>query len=134
MPAGRAVRRLALGCIVAGLVALPPLLRPDPFGTLARRFLAPWLDLDRVGMVLLTVAPGDAVVALGSDLDVTARVEPRLERRRRALPDAAWLEWDDRDHGHDAPRPDGVARPGIPRVPELRGRGCPGSTAPSAIG
>ncbi len=100
VPAGRAVRRLALGMIVAGLVAAPPLLRPDPFGTLARRFLAPWLELDRVGMVTLTVAPGDAVVALGSDLEVTAEAAPRLGTALgTSTPDAAWLEWDDRTTG-----------------------------------
>ena len=88
------------GMVVAAHVALPPLLRPDPFATLARRFFAPWLDLDRVGLVSLTVAPGDAVVALGSDLDVSARVAPRLGVGLGAtLPEAAWLEWDDRASG-----------------------------------
>ena len=100
VPAGRAVRRLMIGVVVAGLVALPPLLRPDPFATLARRFFAPWLDLDRVGLVSLTVTPGDAVVALGSDLDVTARVAPRIGIGLGAdLPEAAWIEWDDRAEG-----------------------------------
>jgi hypothetical protein len=94
--ADRAVRRLAVGLALVGLVALPPMIRLDPFGTLARRFFAPWLDLDRVGRFVLRVNPGDKIVAIGSDLAINARLSPRAGLAFGALPpDAAWLEWDD---------------------------------------
>ncbi len=94
VPAGRAARRLAVGLAVAAVVVAPALVRPDPFGLLARRFLAPWLDLDRVGAFVVRVSPGDAVVAVGSDLEIVARVSPRLGLGGTP-PDAAWLEWDE---------------------------------------
>ncbi len=95
----RAGRRLALGLLAAGIVIAPALVRPDPFGSLSRRFLMPWADIDRVARMLLTVAPGDRVVSAGSDLTVTAEVRPRLglglDRALGSLPDSAWLEWTD---------------------------------------
>ena len=75
----RAGRRLALGLLAVGLVAAPPLLRPDPFGVLARRFLMPWADIDRVARIVLSVAPGDKVIAAGSDLTYHRR-SPALAR------------------------------------------------------
>ena len=98
--ADRAVRRMAIGLALVAIVGLPPTLRPDPFGTLARRFFAPWLDLDRVGRFVLRVNPGDKVVALGSDLAINARLSPRAGLAFGATPpDGAWLEWDDEATG-----------------------------------
>jgi hypothetical protein len=93
--AERASQRLALGLGLVLLISIPPLLRPDPFGRLAARFFAPWLDLDRVGRFALEVNPGDAVVALGSDLIINAKLSPRLDVGIGTTPDAAWFEWDD---------------------------------------
>ena len=92
--ADRAMKRLAIGLAAVMAVALPPLLRPDPFATIARRFFAPWSDVDRVGQYQLRVTPGDKVVAIGSDLTVNARLSPRFSFGG-STPDAAWLEWDD---------------------------------------
>jgi hypothetical protein len=90
---GPAARRAALGAAALALVAAPGLVRPDPFATLLKRFLAPWSDLDRVGRFVLDVRPGDRVVAIGSDLPVSATVRPRFGRAE--APDEAWLEWAD---------------------------------------
>ena len=76
----RAWRRLALGFSAVALVAAPALVKPEPFGTLARRFLNPWADLDRVGLYAVTVDPGDVVVAIGDDLTIAAQVAPRFGR------------------------------------------------------
>ncbi len=51
----------------------------------------PWADLDRVGRFVVTVAPGDQFLAIGSDLTVSASVRPRFGLG--LSPDAAWLEW-----------------------------------------
>jgi hypothetical protein len=97
LPARGPWRRLALGVAAAALVAAPGVLRPDPFGRLARRFLMPWAVVDRVALVAVTVAPGDAVAAAGDDLAVTARVVPRFRSGfgfgRSPARSVAWLEW-----------------------------------------
>ncbi len=85
----------AFGLLAIGVVAAPALLRPDPFGTLARRFLMPWADIDRVSRILLSVAPGDKVIAAGSDLTITAEARPLLAVGLGPAPEAAWLEWSD---------------------------------------
>ena len=91
---GRPVARLALGLVAVALAAAPSLARPDPFRTLALRFFAPWVDLDRVGWFALSVLPGDKLTAIGSDVRFEAKVAPRFASTT-ALPDAATLEWTD---------------------------------------
>ena len=88
---GRAVRRLTLGLLAVGLFTVPARLQPESYGTLARRFLMPWADLDRVGRFVVTVAPGERVLAIGSDLTVSANVRPWFGLG--TTPDLAWLEW-----------------------------------------
>ena len=87
----RAARRLAGGLLAFGLLAAPAFHWPDSYGTLARRFLMPWADIDRIDRFLVTVAPGDKVLAVGSDLTVSASIRPRFGIG--PTPDAAWLEW-----------------------------------------
>jgi hypothetical protein len=91
--AGKAVRRLLLGLSAVAILAAPALLRPDPFATLARRFLAPWFELDRVGRFALRVEPGDRFVAVGSDLAVEAEVTSRFGSTEP--PRTVWLDWVD---------------------------------------
>jgi hypothetical protein len=93
VPARVAWRRFALGMVVAALVVAPGLLKPDPFGTLARRFLMPWADISRVSRHVVSVAPGDAVIALGDDLTILAEITPRFGRT--AAQGGAWVEWAD---------------------------------------
>ena len=82
---------LMAGGTVAALVVLPAIVKPDPFAHLGKRFLFPWADIDRVGRFAVEVAPGDKVVALGSDVAVSATVHSRFGE---AVPrDQAWLEW-----------------------------------------
>ena len=88
---GRPIGRLMAGMLALGLVAAPGFVRPDPFQTLGLRFLAPWMDLDRVGWFSLTVTPGDKVVAVGSDLAIEAKVAPRYGES--SPPESALLEW-----------------------------------------
>ncbi|WP_435008846.1 hypothetical protein P12x_000095 [Tundrisphaera lichenicola] len=91
----RAIRWLILGILAAVIVVAPAVIRPEPFRTLAMRFLAPWRDLERVGWFALTVLPGDKTLAIGSDLKVEAVVSPRFGTR--PAPESAWLEWIDAD-------------------------------------
>ena len=90
---GRPLRRLALGLVAVALVAAPSFARPDPFRTLALRFFAPWLDLERISRFAIEVKPGNAVAAIGADFAVEARVTSRFSSG--ALPAAATLEWTD---------------------------------------
>jgi hypothetical protein len=87
----RPVQWCGLGLVVVGLTAAPAAVWPATYGILAQRFLVPWFDLERIGRWIITVAPGDHIVALGSDLTVSARVRPRFGNR--AAPDSASLEW-----------------------------------------
>ena len=92
-PVGRPFARLAVGIVAASLVVAPSLVKPDPFATLGLRFLAPWLDLERVGRFAIEVTPGDQVAAVGSDFSVEASVVPRFGSP--VPPEAATLEWTD---------------------------------------
>ncbi len=87
----RAGRRFAGALLVLGLIASPASRWPDSYGTLARRFLMPWADIDRIGRFVVTVAPGDKVLAVGSDLTVSAGIRPLLGIG--PTPESAWLEW-----------------------------------------
>jgi|GEM_PF-1942411 len=89
----RAGRRLALGGAVLGLVVVPGWIWPDTFGRLGRRFLAPWADLARVSRYVVTVAPGDRVVALGDDVTIQAKIRDRYGRPT-ALENST-IEWTD---------------------------------------
>ncbi len=88
---GRASAILAAGVVLAGLVASPSFVRPEPFRTLAHRFLMPWADVERIGRFVVEVAPGDAVVAVGSDVEVVGTARPRLGDF--GIPGSAVLEW-----------------------------------------
>lgn len=88
---GRPLRRLAAGALAWGLLALPALVRPDPFGRILRRALAPWSAAERVGRFLVEVRPGDAVVAAGGDLAILGTVRPRYGNAD--APEAALVEW-----------------------------------------
>jgi hypothetical protein len=91
VPWRRPVRWCGLGLLVLGLTAAPAAVWPATYGILARRFLAPWSDLERIGRFVITVVPGDCIAALGSDLTISARVRPRFGNH--ATPDSTWLEW-----------------------------------------
>jgi hypothetical protein len=85
-------RWLAAGAIAASAFVLTPIVRPDPFAGLARRFFLPWTETERVGRFVIDVRPGDAVAARGDDLDVRVEVRPRFAWAG-AVPDSAALEW-----------------------------------------
>ncbi len=86
-------RRLALGMFALGLVIAPALIWPDTVGRLGRRFLIPWGDISRVSRYVVTVSPGDRVVALGDDLTIQAKIEDRYGRLTSL--DNPWVEWTD---------------------------------------
>jgi len=86
-----AALRLACGLLALGMLAAPLRIWPATYGTLARRFLMPWAAVDRVGRLVLTVSPGDRVMAIGAELTVTASVRARFEDD--TVPEGAWLEW-----------------------------------------
>lgn len=91
-------RRWAVSGMLGVLaLAAPALCKPDPFALLAGRFLMPWRAFDRVGPFSVSVWPGDAVVGIGTDLNVQAKVVPRFGRLRP--PDSAWLEWTEENSG-----------------------------------
>ena len=102
VPHRRAVAWLLAGTIAVSVIVIPSVLQPDPIGQLARRFLMPWANLDRVSRFVIEVPP-DQLVAIGSDLEVIAVVRDRFdlglvseEKRPRAVPENATLEWADR--------------------------------------
>ncbi|MEO6810145.1 MAG: hypothetical protein ABI353_13610, partial [Isosphaeraceae bacterium] len=88
-----AFRRCALGVSTFALVMLPGVAGPEPMANLVTRFVAPWLDVERVGRFLLDVRPGDRIVAVGSDVTITANVRPRFGSGN--APEDAWLHWTD---------------------------------------
>ncbi len=90
---GKPFRWLAVGLASVGLVAAPSFARPDPFATLSLRFLAPWLELERIGWFTIEVTPGDKVVAIGTEFPVEARLTPRFGSLH--APETATLEWTD---------------------------------------
>ncbi len=91
IPWRRALSRLLMGVVALGLLAAPLLWWPDSYRRLARHFLMPWADLERVGRHVLTVAPGDKVLPVGADLSVSASIRSRLGMD--SAPTEAWLEW-----------------------------------------
>jgi hypothetical protein len=86
-----AATRAGAGFVALGLLTAPIAIWPQSYGTIARRFLMPWVDLDRVGLEILTVTPGDQVLPVGANLPITASLRSRfgLEPGSRE----AWLEW-----------------------------------------
>ena len=99
VPVAKAAHRFGLGIAVFVIVGAPAILRPDPFGTIARRFLMPWLDIERVGRLALHVTPGDSVVGLGDDLSIAAEITPRLGFGKRPDAGEVWVEWKDAGTG-----------------------------------
>jgi hypothetical protein len=99
VPWRRSAQWCALGLALLGLTGAPAAVWPATYGILAHRFLAPWANLERIGRFVITVAPGDQIAALGSDVTVRAQVRPRYGNR--AAPDSAWLEWTEAE-GHRA--------------------------------
>lgn len=95
----RAWRRLAIGLLMVGLIVAPALIRPETFGVLARRFLMPWAGIDRLAHLVITVGPGDRVVAAGSDVTFTAEVRPLLGAVLGPAPDAARLAFANQSDG-----------------------------------
>ncbi len=91
IPWRRACTRLACGFVALGLLAAPIPIWPHSFGTLARRFLMPWVNLDRVGPEILIVKPGDQVLPVGVDLPITASLRSRFGLSPSS--GDAWLEW-----------------------------------------
>lgn len=92
VPLRRPRRRLTLGLAAVALVALPPLLVPDPFTLLARRVLMPWTDPGTAGRLAIAVEPGDTILARGEPLTISAVVHSRFGP---SVPDSARLEWTD---------------------------------------
>jgi hypothetical protein len=86
-------RRFALGATALLLVIAPSVFRPDPFAAIAKRFLMPWADIERIGRFVVVVRPGDALVARGDDLAIAADVRARFGAAE--APDQASLEWTD---------------------------------------
>jgi hypothetical protein len=87
-------RRLAVGLVALGVVALPAILSPEPFAALAWRFLSPWADPGSAGLLAIAVEPGDAVVLLGTPVTISAEVRPRATIAG-SPPDSALLSWTD---------------------------------------
>ena len=86
---------LMAGAVAAALAVLPAVVKPEPFAQIGKRFLIPWADINRVGRFAIEVLPGDKVVALGSDVTVSAAVRSRFGEA--APGDPAWLEWSGTD-------------------------------------
>jgi hypothetical protein len=86
-----AIGWLMVASVVSALVVLPSVVKPDPFARLGQRLLFPWAAIDRVSRFVVEIAPGDQVVALGSDVRISATVRSRFGE---VVPSGeAWLEW-----------------------------------------
>lgn len=97
VPLRPSARQLSAAIVVLVLAAAPALVWPDPFGMLARRFFAPWAGVPRVSWYVIDVEPGDTKLAIGSDLNVSARIRSRFGNRSAAT--TARLEWVERTTG-----------------------------------
>jgi hypothetical protein len=94
VPSRHAIRRMATGaCLFALLVAPAVLAPPGSVRTSVRRFLAPWLNLERVGAFQITVEPGDGRAAIGSKPVI--RVVARASKEITDTIDDVWIEWRD---------------------------------------
>ena len=111
--------KLAFGLLALGLLAAPIRIWPQSYGTLARRFLMPWVDLDRVGFDILTVKPGDQVVPVDADLAITASLRSRFGLSPST--GDAWLEWS--YQGETTPHR--VLMPAAPNDASGQGRAVP---------
>lgn len=85
------LRRAVAGLLAVVALVVPAIVRPDPFGILLARFVAPWSDLDRIGRFSIAIEPGDVSVAVGDDLNVSAKVQARYGSP--PAEDAVDLEW-----------------------------------------
>ena len=74
---------LIAGGMAAGLVMAPIVMQPDPFANLGKRFLFPWADIERVSRFVVELAPGDKVVAAGTEY---RRISDRAFPVWRGLP------------------------------------------------
>ncbi len=86
-----AVAWFLAGVLTSTAVVMPAIVRPEPFALIGKRFLFPWVGIERVGRFAVVVSPGDKVVALGSNVVIVASVRSRFGEPVRR--DAAWLEW-----------------------------------------
>ena len=91
----RALAMFTLASLLAAAVVMPSFVRPDPFLDLARRFLMPWAELSRPSRFVVSITPGDAVVAIGSDVPVIATITPRFGPMPAG--ESARLEWSGAD-------------------------------------
>ena len=82
---------LMAGGLAAFSVITPSVVQPDPFAQIGKRFLFPWADIERVSRFVIEVAPGDKVVASGSDVLTSATVRSRFGEA--VSHGEAWLEW-----------------------------------------
>jgi hypothetical protein len=89
--------RFALGVGALLVVLAPSVVRPDPFRQVLKRFLMPWAGINRVGRFIIAVTPGSRVVALGSDVSLSALIRPRFGSAE--APTESWLEWTDERTG-----------------------------------
>jgi hypothetical protein len=92
VPGRPATGRLAAGLAAAALVVGPVVARPDPFADLARRVLAPWRDVERVGRYVVVVRQGDRVVARGEDVALSAEVRPRFGTAPATSAELSWTD------------------------------------------
>jgi hypothetical protein len=105
-----ACRWVAAGAMAAGLVVLPAIVKPDPYALLAKRLFLPWANINRVSRFVVEVAPGDTVVALGSDVLVSATVRSRFgEAVKRRSVSLEWTGTDGTPHRFEM-APDGDAK------------------------
>ena len=89
-------RWLTAGLAAVAALALPPLIQPDPFAKLARRFFQPWTETAHVGRLEILVQPGDVVAASGDDLELKVDVRRRFALAG-SLPETVALEWTGED-------------------------------------
>jgi hypothetical protein len=79
VPARHAGRAACAAVLLLLLAAVAAIVIPGRFTELCGRFLFPWQERSAVAVYTLTVTPGDAVVARGRPLTLTAVLTPTAE-------------------------------------------------------
>ncbi len=99
----RGWRWLAWGVVAAALVVGPPIGGLEPFATLGRRCMIPWIETGTAGLLAIDLQPGNALVGRGDTITIRATARNRLGG---GIPASAVLEWSPTsDPSHRQERP-----------------------------
>jgi hypothetical protein len=91
--ARRAMRWLCIGAFTVIMLASPFVWSPSAYGLMWSRFFQPWGNHDRVANFLFDVENGNRVVARGTDVNLTVKIDWRGTAGER--PETVRMNWRD---------------------------------------